>query len=122
MKYLFVVVDQNDADYCSQLSPIDDVQLLRTMPVIEALRNFVPYKGKSQSGTEFTHRHNFPHGEYSPREDLGEKSVFELYPDIVDELEWFIEEFLPACNNIHTVIHIRILDVKAEDTLYDLDK
>jgi len=95
MKFKLVIVgDTNDGDYTTIISDITKEKLLRMVPVIEAIRNFKPYEVKHKSGRMLTHTHNWPNGEYS-REDLGEKTIEEIYSDINPDLLEEFQEFVP---------------------------
>lgn len=118
--HLVVTVDQNDADYLSKVTLISPANLDRLRPVFEAIKSFKPYKGKSGSDTEFTHRSNWPSGgDYSPRLDLGEKFPQDIYPELGEELcEFFTEEFAPYSEHgFHTVTDVYVLHVSREETL-----
>jgi len=110
VKYLYVVGDQNDADYVTKLKPIEQSDLDRFMPLIQAIKDFKFYSGVSKSGMSFTHQHNWPRNEYCPREDLGEKPVEEIYGHIDPELiEEFEETYIPW--DIHSVESIEVLEI-----------
>ena len=104
-----VIVDTNDGDYINQVQEISQEELDEIMPLIEAIKNFKPYKVKAR-GLEWTHSHNYSYGECL-RKDLGEKSPQELYPDVDEEIfEIFEESFLPMNNEygFHTIKSITI--------------
>jgi len=112
-KFLLIEADTNDADYVSNFMAITDEELELFIPLFEAIRNFKPYEGKSMTGYDFTHTHNFPYGdgEYIPRADLGEKSVQDLYGEFKG-LEKFLEYFCPFGNyGIHTIETILVYEV-----------
>mgnify|MGYP003434167870 CR=1 FL=1 len=92
MKYFYVEVDTNDADYIGNIVEIEDESVEKFKPLIEKIKNFEPYTGFSRSGYKFTHGCNFPYGECL-REDLGEKSPCELYDIDEETCEQFIEIF-----------------------------
>ena len=115
---LVVEGDHNDADYIVSVTPISEKQLEKFLPLIAAIEKLQPYKGMSDSkrhGTasmEYTHNHNWPCGEYGCRQDLGEKSITELYPEIDAEIvEEFDQEYVPHENggNIHTIASIFVV-------------
>ena len=113
-KFLFVEADTNDADYISSLTEISQENLEKIMPLIKAIKNFKPYKGKSDSGTKWEHDNNWPHGTYSPREDLGEKCVEEIYQGVVDAdtIQLFQEEYVPyGEHGVHTIKSIKVYEV-----------
>lgn len=107
--YIVIKVDTNDADYNISINTISTTQLKRITPLIEQIKNFKPYEGKTKSGLKFIHRHNYPQY-YCHREDLGEKPISELYCNIDEEI---IEEFgdlLPYCKyGFHTIIYIELI-------------
>lgn len=119
-KMLCVYVDTNDADFDTFLNEITDEQLVKFQPLFDAINKFEPYDTVT-SGTDplkWTHRHNWPYSEYSPREDLGEKSPQELYADgknvTEDLVEEFIEDFLGCC---HSILEIRVLTIVEDKQL-----
>jgi hypothetical protein len=105
--YIVITIDTNDADYITSFKSITKSKLDLIMPLINKIKEFKPYKGKTKSGLEFTHNHNYPFGT-ACREDLGEKSVKELYS--IDEN--IIEEFeglLPFCEyDFHSINSIKL--------------
>ena len=112
MKHLRITADANDADYLEELTPITEEELEAFKPLIEAIKNFKPYKNLGR-----LHRHNFPRGEYCPRTDLGEKTVEEIYPEHVDVLERF-EEFVPYGEyGTHTIVSIEVLEIGEKQKL-----
>lgn len=117
-KYLLVKVDTNDADYIEQLVPITEAQLVTLLPLLEAIKQFKPYKAKAFSGSKWKHDSNFPYGE-TCREDLGEKTVEELYADHPEALELFIDEFLPTDEggSCHKIVSVRTLLVAQDEKI-----
>ena len=73
MKYVYVVVDTNDADYVGKIVKVSEETLEHFKPLIEKIKNFQPYNNGG-----WRHNHNFPFGECL-REDLGEKHPMEMY-------------------------------------------
>ena len=114
---LLVTVDQNDADYNTAVHEVSPEQLERLRPVFEAIKNFQPYKGNSGSGLEWTHKSNWPMGEYQPREDLGEKFPVDIYAGVLTEAQ--IEEFEGFCpygeHGFHSVDRVTVLHVTEEE-------
>lgn len=107
---LIITVDENDADYNTKMSVIPEEDLNRILPLIEAIKNFKPYTSKSDSGSEWTHRHNYPFGDCC-REDLGEKPPYEFYPFDEEVFEIF-EEYVPYSEyGFHTIVSIEVGDV-----------
>lgn len=108
VKYeLIIKVDTNDGDYATEVATISDADLDKIKPLIVAIGKFQPYKTKTESGSEWTHTHNYPFGEVV-REDLGEKEPREYYHGVVSEdvIDLF-EEFLPYSEyGFHTIVSI----------------
>ena len=95
-----VKVDTNDADYITETTKISSDDLRKIMPLINAIKEFEPYPGKSKKDymkEPSTFHHNYPNGEYSPREDMGEKTIQEIYESygFDEELFEIFEEFCP---------------------------
>ena len=89
-----IIVDTNDEDYNVSVKEITQKDLTKITPLINAIKNFKPYEIDAKD-IHWKHSHNYPYGECL-REDLGEKSPQELYPDIDEKIfELFEEEFLP---------------------------
>jgi hypothetical protein len=105
MRMLVVRGDHNDADWITQVTPITQKQLDRYTPLIKAIKGFKSYKAEGTTfSMVFTHDHNWPVGDYGHRDDLGEKSIVELYGKLAQE---FDEEYVPhADGNIHTIYEI----------------
>jgi hypothetical protein len=129
-KAMLLVVrgDHNDADFVTKVTPITEKVLERFLPLIEAIEKFQPYKGfsapvahrsrPSDKPLEWTHDHNWPVGEYGYREDLGCKTITELYGDLAQE---FDDEYVPhggeqAGYSLHTIVEIFI--VKLDKKLF----
>lgn len=122
MKYCIEIkVDTNDADYLTQNSVITEEELNKIRPLIEAIKNFEPYKSKStgQYKLDWTHGHNYPHGEYAPRFDLGEKTPQQIYPEISDEIHDLFQEYCPyGEHGFHSIESIYVYpEVKKERLL-----
>jgi len=118
--YINIKADTNDADYISELNEITEEQLEKILPVIEAVKGFKQYEGKSRSGRDWTHHNNFPTGDCL-REDLGEKSPEELYVETglvtPEQLEAFYEVVPSNEDGIHTIESVKLLKVLEEQTL-----
>jgi hypothetical protein len=85
MKKIYIIGDFNDADYGKALIEIDEAIFEKFLPFIEAINNFQPYiRRDSIGGIDY---HNF----VSYREDLGEMTVYEKYPQFDVE---YINEFM----------------------------
>lgn len=116
--YIVITVDANDADYNTSFNTITVTQLERIRPLIEKIKNFEPYTVPLDPPidpyggcpmTKITHDHNYPYN-YMCRENLGEKTVQELYSDINEETIEEFEELLPYCeNDFHTIKSIELI-------------
>lgn len=102
---LKVTADTNDADYITEISIVDQEELDKLIPMFKKISKFKECKTKGR-----THRHNFPYGDCL-RDDLGEKSVQELYGWSDDELD-YLTDFLPMDEyGIHTIESVEFYDV-----------
>ena len=107
-----ITVDQNDADCLSRTEEITLDKLLGLLPIIDAIKNFKPYKVNAQD-MEWEHNSNWPKGECL-REDLGEKSPDKIYPTFSSSyIEEFEENWLPLNYEygFHTIVSIDIVPV-----------
>lgn len=106
-----ITVDTNDADYLTKVSEISEADLETIKPLIKAIKNFKPYIGKTTgtyAGRDWQHSHNYHIGEYV-REDLGEKQVTEVYPNISQEVHELFQEYCPyGQDGFHTVESILV--------------
>jgi hypothetical protein len=102
---LVVKADHNDADWITKVTPISLLEFDQFYSLIKAIKNFKPYRGKSASGLKYTHDHNWPVGDYGCRQDLGAKTITELYGALAEE---FDEKFVPHAENwnVHTIEEI----------------
>lgn len=107
--YIVVKADMNDGDYIEECSEISREELDKIRPLLAAINDFRPY----QVG-RCTHHHNFCTGE-ALRDDLGEKTPEELYPDYLDELEIFSEYVPHGEYGIHTIKSVKVLEVINEE-------
>lgn len=112
---LEVKVDTNDGDYATNVSTIEKDVVDSLIPLIAAIECFKPYTVKKDNLT-WTFRHNYPHGEYHPREDLGEKFPKQIYPDVDEELFEIFEEYVPSFS-FHSVKSIKLFFVTEETRL-----
>lgn len=114
---LVVRGDSNDADFVTKVTPITEEELERYLPLFKAIKKFKPYKGMTDAerhnmpSHEWSHEHNWPVGEYGCREDLGEKTLKELYGEIAEE---FNEEYVPnggenAGYSLHDIVEIFVV-------------
>jgi len=119
---LVVRGDYNDADFVTKITPITQEELDKFLPLIEALKKFKPYTGMTDRAPfkpmEWNHKHNWPKGEYGCRQDLGEKTLKELYGELAEE---FDDEYVPhggdsAGFSLHTIVEIFV--VKLDKKLY----
>ena len=120
MKKLLIVADYNDADYVKDVVKVEDSIFEKFLPFMKAINNFEPYIRRSRFGgiCELNW--------ISHRENLGEKNIYESYPQFTHEyIDEFIDIFtsgLPipyddcAC---HTIIEIS--DVVTDEKYVDYD-
>ncbi len=112
-----IKADTNDADYVTEISQISDADLNKIKPLIEAIKAFKPYTTKVD-GMTWTHSNNYPHGEYCPREDLGELPPRKVYKGFNDKVFDIFESYLPfGEHGIHTIISIEVAPVIKWETL-----
>lgn len=111
-KYILIKADTNDADYITSCSIITDEEIEEILPVIEAIKNFKPYKGVSKRGSEWVHDSNYPKYE-NCRSDLGEKNSFELYGHIpgYDSFDELVPIGQYGIHSIESIEIIQILDI-----------
>ena len=84
MKKLYITGDFNDADYGNALIQVEDSVFEKFKPLIKAIDKFEPYvRRDSFGGVDY---HNWE----SYRDDLGEISIYEKYPQFDKE---YIDEF-----------------------------
>lgn len=107
-----IVVDMNDADYNTQVSNITGEELEKIKPLIEAIKGFKSYQTETEDemgNFTWTHHHNYPVGEYSPRTDLGEKHPEEIYSQFNEEIHELFREHCPyGEHGFHTVKRIEV--------------
>jgi hypothetical protein len=110
MKYeITVVADTNDGDYITEISQISSEDLEDIKPIVEAIKNFKPYKNGGR-----THNHNFPYGECR-REDLGELEIYDIYSEV--DIEMF-EDYLPCSEyGIHTIESVEVCPLQKKEKL-----
>jgi hypothetical protein len=109
---LIITADTNDADYITRVSDVTTEELEILKPLFDKIKNFEPYKTQIKGkGMGWSHIHNWPVGEYGCREDLGEKTVQELY-DLTDDDFEFAMEFIPyGEHGTHTITDIKVVEV-----------
>ena len=101
---IIITVDENDADYHTLNSKISEEDLNIIKPLIEAIKNFKPYKYKLDR--LMTSSHNYPQ---EWRDDLGELSPYQLYPQFSKDVFDLFEKLCPYCEyGFHTIISIEI--------------
>ena len=107
MRTFYVEVDTNDGDFVGKLVCVSDKDVKRWSPLIEKIRAFEPYAGKSKSGLTWRHHHNFPVSQFR-RTELGEKTPCEIYNISEDEMEDFMFAFRISGgeNGFHTITQI----------------
>ena len=120
MKKLLIVADYNDADYVRNVVKVEDSIFEKFLPFMKAINEFEPYVRRSSVGGIC--EHNW----IGTREDLGEKNIYETYPQFTPE---YIDEFIdiftsglyPPCDDCacHTIIEIS--DVVTDEKYVDYD-
>lgn len=121
MKKLLIIGDWNDADYVKDVVRVEDEVFEKFRPMMQAINNFEPYVCRHRSGDIC--EHNW----ISPREDLGEKNIYETYPQFTPE---YIDEFIDIFTSglyppyddcrCHTIIEIS--DVVTDEKYVDWDQ
>jgi len=120
MKYeITITADVNDGDYTTAVNEISEEDLDTIKPLIQAIKEFKPYKVEHESFGKMatrTHHHNYPYGEFI-REDLGEKSPGEIYKFGLEVHEIF-EQYIPYGEyGIHTIESITICPLQKKTKL-----
>lgn len=122
MKTLLIIADYNDGDYVKDVIRIEDDIFEKFLPLMKAINNFEPYVCRHRMGLICDHNW------ISPREDLGEKNIYETYPQFTPE---YIDEFIDIFTSglyppyddcaCHTIIEISdvITDEKYVDWKQD---
>lgn len=118
MPQIHIKVDTNDADYSTAVSIISQEDLDIIKPLIEAIKNFKPYKGEPMdSGRVYTHSNNWPYGECC-REDMGEKTPEEIYSDFDEEVIEIFQDYCPYPEyGFHTIKEIVVYPDSVGETL-----
>lgn len=118
MKKLLIVADYNDADYVKDVVKVEDSVFEKFLPLMKAINNFEPYVRRSSFGGVC--EHNW----ISSREDLGEKNIYETYPQFTPEyIDEFIDIFTSGLHtpyddcNCHTIVEIS--DVVTDEKYVD---
>jgi len=120
MKKLLIVGDYNDADYVKDVVNVEDSVFEKFFPFMKAINNFEPYVRRSKVGGIC--ERNW----ISTREELGEKNIYETYPQFTTE---YIDEFIDIFTSglyppyddcaCHTIIEIS--DVVTGEKYVDYD-
>lgn len=107
---LTITVDENDADYITEVSEVTGAEILELLPLFRRIMAFEPYKvGK------WTHTSNFPTG-IAVREDLGEKRAIDYY-NISEEMYDKLLNVLPSPrHDFHSIESIYV--TKCETILF----
>ena len=113
MKILLIVADYNDADYSKDVIKIKNSVFKKFRPMLDAINNFKPYVCRYRCGIIADHNWE------SPREDLGQKNLYETYPQFSKEyIDEFKEVFMSGlCNPeaeynggiFHTIVKVKNL-------------
>lgn len=114
-----MVCDYNDGDLSKGIVTISESDYQRFKPIIEAIANYEPYVCRHEmGGIDYSNW-------MSTRPDLGEKSIYEKYPQFSEELlDEFNEKMLDIPNpeseyidGFHTIEKIQ--EVSFGETLLD---
>ena len=121
MKKLLIVGDYNDADYVKDVVKVEDSVFEKFLPFMKAINNFEPYVRRSSFGGIC--EHNW----ISSREDLGEKNIYETYPQFTPEyIDEFIDIFTSGLHTLyddcecHTIVEIS--DVVTDEKYVDWEE
>jgi len=111
MKKLLIVGDYNDADYVEDVVKVEDSVFEKFLPFMKAINEFEPYVRRCSFGGICDHNW------ISQREDLGEKNIYETYPQFTHE---YIDEFIDIFTSglytpyddcyCHTIVEISDVD------------
>ena len=124
MKKLLIIADYNDADYVKDVICVEDNVFKKFLPFLSAINNFEPYVCRSNFGGIC--EHNW----ISSRENLGEKNIYETYPQFSKEyIDEFIEVFTSGLclpyddGECHTIVEISdvVTDEKYVDWKQDIE-
>lgn len=126
MKKLFIIADYNDADYSKDVIKIEDDVFEKFRPMLDAINNFNPYVCRHWCGGIAYHNWE------SPREDLGEKNLYETYPQFSKEyIDEFKKVFMSGLHNpeadfsgdsFHTIVKVEDLVTDELYVDYDISK
>lgn len=116
-KYLIVTADQNDADYITEKSSINDKQLKLIEPVIKALQE---RKKLFEKDKNWSLRHNWVSGERSRGNDTPEDLYVKTGLLTKKQIALFNEYIPYGENGIHTIISVEVLVVQEEETLFSI--
>ena len=121
MKKLLIVADYNDADYVKDVVKVEDSIFEKFLPFMKAINEFEPYVRRSRVGGIC--ERNW----ISTREELGEKNIYESYPQFTPE---YIDEFIDIFTSglcppyddcaCHTIIEIS--DVVTDEKYVDWEQ
>ena len=118
MKKILIVADYNDADYAKDVVKVEDEVFNKFLPLIRAINNFSPYVARHKYGEVCDHNWE------SPRTDLGEKPLYETYPQFSREyIDEFKDVFMGGLHSdgwsscFHTIV--RMEDVITDEVYID---
>lgn len=98
-KYLLVTADTNDADYVTDVTEINNEDLIRVKKIFSML----PKKK----------RHNWP-----DHDDYQKGNIFDKYKKLTEEDFDFINGYIPHGEyGIHTIESVRVLEVISDETI-----
>ena len=119
MNYTIIIgVDENDGDYVTSVSTINEEELAVLVALFEKVKAFRPYTGQSTSGYIYTHTHNFPWNQV--RNDLGEKSAVELYDIDEDTVELLLNVLPNPEYGFHDIVTVTYHPAVQETRLLQL--
>lgn len=127
MRYFYVVCDYNDGDLSSGIVTISESDYNRFKPIIEAIANYEPYVCRHKmGGIDYSNW-------MSPRPDLGDKSIYEKYPqfseDLLDEfnekmldIPYPESEYVEGFHTIEKIQEVFFGDTLLDDSVYAISK
>jgi hypothetical protein len=100
LRHFYIVCDYNDGDLSSGIVSITEDEYNKFKPVIEAIANYEPYICRHEmGGIDYSNW-------MSIRPDLGEKSIYEKYPQFSEELlDEFNEKMLDIPNPVSEYVN-----------------
>ena len=116
-----ITVDSKKNKYNYKTSHITEEDLNKIMPLIKKIKKFKEYTGvitPEYMEEVIVFKSNYPNGDCSPREDMGEKTKKEIYPTISNEIFELFESFCPELDHgFHIVKSITICPIVEKEVL-----